>query len=71
MKCRYLRTTDGFQVGSNNELTPVPTFLCTWPCERVEQAPQWVRLRIGGGNAINPRQECGTCECFEKSEGSP
>lgn len=69
-KCKYLSVTDGIAGnGDPDGWRPVPTFLCTWPCDRLEGAPKWVSKMVGGGYPVDPKLECGECKAFEADRG--
>lgn len=66
-KCKYLSVTDGFAGnGDPDKWRPVPTFLCTWPCNRWAVSPKWVSDKVGGGYPVDQKADCPVCPAYEK-----
>lgn len=69
-KCKHLNTTEAFASPDGVKWEAAAGFLCVWPVGRFPVSPVWVEKRIGGGNAIDPKHDCVTCPCFERSGAS-
>lgn len=68
-KCKHLSiSAEAYRIDpETNAPTPIPAFLCVWPC-RLPVMPGWMNKRVGGGSMVDPHIDCVNCPCFEKGQ---